>query len=209
MKLNRLITIALLLVSTAAFAQTPARRTIVVRDGKVVSSSEGPLVEPFRIDAEMFGGRRAHLGVSLVDLTDELRTHFGAPKDAGLLVGAVEDGSPADKTGIQTGDIIVSLDGKDVESSSDLRRALREKKEGGTVRIEVLRGRTRQTFVATVVEKDGPRVITPRELEGLRRFEGPEWKGRIETFSTDCGTLQSRIKELETRLKDLEKRLQK
>jgi membrane-associated protease RseP (regulator of RpoE activity) len=208
MKLNRLITIALLLSATAAFAQTPVRRTIVVKDGKVVSSSEGDTVEAFRFDSELFGGKRAHLGVSLVDLSKELRDHFGAPKEAGLLIGSVEDNSPADKAGIKTGDIIISLDGKDVESSSELRRALREKKEGDTVRIEVLRGRARQTFVATVVEREGPRIAFPRELEGLRRFEGPEWKGRIESLG-DCATLQTRIKELETRLKDLEKKLQK
>lgn len=208
MKLNRLITIALLLSSTAAFAQTPVRRTIVVKDGKVVSSSEGDTIEAFRLDSELFGGKRAHLGVSLVDLSKELRDHFGAPKEAGLLVGSVEDNSPADKSGIKTGDIIVSLDGKDVASSSELRRALREKKEGDTVRIEVLRGRARQTFVATVVEREGPRIALPREFVDLRRFEGPEWKGRIESLG-DCATLQSRIKELETRLKDLEKKLQK
>ncbi|MFL6244652.1 MAG: S1C family serine protease [Thermoanaerobaculia bacterium] len=208
MKLIRLLTIALLLSSLSAFAQTPTKRTIVIRDGKVVSSSEGPLTEAFYLDRELFGGKRAHLGVSLVDLTDQLREHFGTPKDAGILVGSVEDGSPADKSGIQTGDIIIGVDGKDVESSSDLRRALREKKEGDTVRIEVMRGRARQTFVATVVEKEGAGLVLPREFEGLRRFEGPEWKGRIESLA-DCATLQSRIKELETRLKDLEKKLQK
>ena len=72
----------------------------------------------------------------------------------------------------------------------------------------MLRGRARQSFVATVVEREGPRIVIPRELEGLRRFEGPEWKARIESLG-DCATLQSRIKELETRLKDLEKKLQK
>lgn len=209
MKLTQLITtIALLLASTAVFADGPVKRTIVIRDGKVVSSSEGDVVEAFRLDADWFGGKRAHLGVSLVDLSDELRDHFGAPKDAGMLVGSVEDNSPADKAGIKTGDIIISLDGKEVESASELRRALREKKDGDTVRVEVLRGRARQTLVATVVEKEGPRVLLPRDFEGLRRFESPEWKARIESLG-DCATLQSRIKELESRLKDLEKKLQK
>jgi membrane-associated protease RseP (regulator of RpoE activity) len=207
MKLTRLtIAITLLLSSLSLFAQKPIARTIVIKDGKVVSSSEGPLTEAFRLDADFFG-KRAHLGVSLVDLNDELREHFGAPKDSGLLVSSVENGSPADKSGIQTGDIIIAIDGKDVESASELRKALREKKDGDTVRVEVLRGRARQTFVATVVEKEGISIL-PREFEGLRRFESPEWRGRIETLG-DCATLQSRIKELETRLKDLEKKLQK
>jgi hypothetical protein len=184
----RLFTIALLLSTTALFADGPVRRTIVVKDGKVVSSTENGHHFPF--DSELFGGKRAYLGVSLVDLTDELREHFGAPKDKGLLVS------------------IVSVDGKDVESSGELRRGLREKKNGDSVRVEVLRGRARQTFVTTVIEREGPRIGFPGNFEGLRRFEGPEWKGRLEAFG-DCANLQSRIKELELRLKDLEKKLQK
>src|SRR5262249_2628786 len=130
-------------------------------------------------------------------------------KDSGLLVSSVEDGSPADKAGIKVGDIIVGIDGKDVESSGDLRRGLRDKKEGDSVRVEVLRGRARQTLVTSVVEREPRRLFVPDVIEGLGRdFGGPEWKARIETLG-DCATLQSRIKELESRLKDLEKKLQK
>lgn len=208
MNLNRLLTIALLLSTTAIFADGPVRRTIVIKDGKVITNTEdGPDILDF--NSELFGGgKRAHLGVRLVDLTDELREHFGAPKDTGLLVASVEDGSPAEKAGIHVGDIIVGVDGKDVDSSSDLRRGLREKKDGDSVRVEVLRGRARQTLAATVVEREGPRMFAPGDLEGLRQFSGPEWKARIETLG-DCASLQGRIKELETRLKDLEKKLQK
>ncbi len=206
---TRLLTIALLLSAllsaSALFADGPVRRTIVIKDGKVVSSTENG--SDVLLNSEFFGGKRAYLGVSLVDLTDELREHLGAPKDTGILVSSVEDASPAGKAGIRVGDIIVGVDGKDVESSGDLRRGLREKKDGDTVRVEVMRGRARQTFVTTVVEREGLRIFGPG-VEGLRRFEGPEWKGRLEAFG-DCANLQSRIKELETRLKDLEKKLQK
>ncbi|MDP9195056.1 MAG: PDZ domain-containing protein [Acidobacteriota bacterium] len=204
----RLLTIALLLSTTALFADGPVKRTIVIKDGKVVSSSEN--MPNLLLDGELFGGKRAYLGVSLVDLTDELREHFGAPKDAGLLVSSVEDGSPAAKAGIRAGDIIVGIDGKDVLSSRDLRGGLREKKDGDTVRVEVLRGRARQTLVTSVVEREGRRLFLPgHTFEGLgRELAGPEWKARIESLG-DCGSLQTRIKELETRLKDLEKKLQK
>ena len=203
---TRLLIIALLLSTTSLFANGPVRRTIVVKDGKVISSTENGA--DVLLNGEFFGGKRAYLGVSLVDLTDELREHLGAPKDTGILVSSVEDGSPAGKAGIRVGDIIVSVDGKDVKSSGDLRRGLREKKDGDTVRVEVMRGRARQTFVTTVAEREGLRIFGPGNMEGLRRFEGPEWKGRLEAFG-DCANLQSRIKELETRLKDLEKKLQK
>ena len=210
----RLLTIVLLLSAllsaSALFADGPVRRTIVIKDGKVVSNTENGPGPGVLLGPEFFGGKRAYLGVSLVDLTDELRDHFGAPKDAGLLVSSVEEGSPAEKAGIKVGDIIVGIDGKDVESSMDLRRGLREKKDGDTVRVEVMRGRARQTFVTSVVEREGRRLFMPGDLvEGLGRELGnPEWKARIESIG-DCASLQTRIKELETRLKDLEKKLQK
>jgi membrane-associated protease RseP (regulator of RpoE activity) len=208
MKITRLLTIAALLTSTAVFADGPVKRTIIIKDGKVVSSNTEGGPEVFQLDGELFGGKRAYLGVRLLDLSDELREYYGAPKDSGLLVASVEDDSPAVKAGIRVGDIIVSVDGKDVESSSDLRRGLRDKKDGDSARIEILRGRARQTVVATVIEREGPRLFPPEALEGLRQFNSPEWKGRIETLG-DCASLQGRIKELESRLKDLEKKLQK
>lgn len=201
MKKTILIAITLL-ISAAAFADAPQRRTLVVRDGKVVAD------ERHAVPFEFFvGGARTYIGVSLVGLSPELREHFGAPKDAGVLVESVQNDSPADKAGIKVGDIVLSVDGKDVKSSADLRSALREKKDGDSARIEVLRGRSRQTFVTTVKERESPRVLQLDELPGV--IGSPEWRARIERLGGDCGDLQGRIKELETRLKDLEKKLQK
>jgi membrane-associated protease RseP (regulator of RpoE activity) len=207
------LTIALsLFITTALAAQTPATprtraRTVVVKDGKVIRA-DGDVI-PFR--HELLGGKRAHLGVSLVDLTAELRDHYGASKDAGVLVGAVEAGSPADKAGVRVGDIILSLDGKDVDSSTDLRLGLSEKKEGDSVRMEVLRGRNRHALVATVVEKEGVRILRGSELRDLPVIlDSPEWRARFESMTpSNCNDLQTRIKELEGRLKELEKKLQR
>jgi membrane-associated protease RseP (regulator of RpoE activity) len=202
MKKTLILAFALLLAASA-FADSPQRqtRTFVVKDGKVITDDIKGV--PF----EMFIGGRTYIGVSLVGLSPELREHFGAPKDSGVLVESVQEDSPADKAGIKVGDIILAVDGKDVKSSADLRTALREKKEGDSVRIEALRGRSRQTFVTTVKERETPRMLQLDELPGV--IGTPEWRARIERFGGDCGDLQGRIKELETRLKDLEKKLQK
>jgi membrane-associated protease RseP (regulator of RpoE activity) len=201
-----ILTVLTLVITTAALAQTPPSprhtRTLVVKDGKVITDERDGV--PFEL---FLGGARSYIGVSLTGLTPELREHFGAPKDAGVLVESVQDDSPADKAGIKVGDIVLAVDGKDVKSSADLRTALREKKEGDSVRIEVLRGRARQTFVTTVKERETPRVFQLDELPGV--MSSPEWRARVQRFGGDCGDLQSRIKELETRLKDLEKKLQK
>ena len=205
--MKKTILIALtLLVAAAALADEPVRktRTLVVKDGKVIHDGEEIPGAPF---AYFLGGSRTYIGVSLAGLSPELREHFGAPKDAGVMVESVQEDSPAEKAGIKVGDIVLSVDGKDVKSSSDLRAALSDKKEGESVRLEVLRGRSRQTIVANVKERETPRTFQLDELPGV--IGTPEWRARIERLGGDCGDLQTRIKELETRLKDLEKKLQK
>jgi len=206
---NRLMAVlAATLFATALLGDEPVRKsigkTIVIRDGKVISSSG----EDLSLDGPLFG-KRAYLGVSLVDISPELREHYGAGKENGVLIDSVADGSPADKAGLKVGDVVVSVDGKDVRWSGDLRRALADKKEGDTVRIEVLRNRARQTLVASVAEREGPRHLISRDPDFKidEMFNSPEWKARIHRFGGDCDDLQNRIKELETRLKDLEKKL--
>lgn len=203
MKIRTFAVLLSLVLTVAAFADGPVRRTVVIRDGKVITDSGDVLA----FNNELFGGKRAWLGVSLIDLTDELRDFYGASKDAGILVGSIADDSPAAKAGVKVGDIIVAVDGNDVESVVDLRRVLREKKEGDSVRLDVLRGKSRQSLVATVVEKEAtPFFVNAAELP--RFFNNPQVRARIESAG-DCASLQSRIRELEGRLKELEKKLAK
>jgi len=200
--------IAILLTGAAAFslyADAPIRRTVIVRDGKVIRDDTDGII---RLDGDLLAGKRAYLGVRLIDLTSDLREHYGATRDAGILVGTIDDGSPAARAGLRVGDIILSVDGKDVESPVDVRRALAGKKEGDSVRVEILRNRNRQMLVAGVEEREGPRLFGPAEFGEFAKQLGPEWRARFENTG-DCASLQSRIKELENRLKDLEKKLQK
>jgi hypothetical protein len=148
--------------------------------------------------------------VSLIDLTSELREHFGGSRDSGVIVGSIEKDSPAEKAGLRVGDIVVAVDGNEIDSSWDLRRALADKKEGETVRIDYVRGRARATAVATLVEREGL-LVAGADFEGLgrtlgRTFAAPEWRARVERMQ-DCDELQTKLKELEARMKDLEKKL--
>lgn len=213
MKARSIVTFTLVLfVATFAFADKRVeKRTIVVKDGKVISTDG----EPFEISNLIFdrdllaGGKRAFLGVSLVDLTPELREHYGAGKDSGVLVGSVEESGPAAKAGVRVGDLIASVDGKDVSSTLQLRKALKDKKEGDAVRLDVLRGRTRQTLVANVVEREATGLFRMADLEALRVAGGPgEWRTRISALP-NCSELEAKIKALESKMKELEKKLEK
>ena len=214
MKIRSILALLLLVVfaTTAAFAQEgkPAHRTLVIKDGKVITDTISGDDDVIRFAERDLFGKRAYLGVSLIDLTPELRDHYGASKEAGILVGSVEANGPADKAGLKVGDIVVSVDGKDVSSSAELRRALRDKKEGDSVRIETLRGRGRQTVVASVVEREGTPFFLRNAGDGLEILRTPaEFRATRMTALPNCLELQTKLRELETKMKDLEKKLQK
>ena len=120
------------------------RIVIVGPDGKEkVIEGPGPMV------------RRGYLGVGLTELTPELRTHFGAPENAGVMVSSVEPGSPADKAGLQVGDILVRLNGAPVASVTDLHRLLTRATVGAAVPVQVVRGT--ELVALTVVLGEVPR----------------------------------------------------
>jgi serine protease Do len=130
--------------------ETVAGRSVkatVVRDGRRIDLTVTPTV-PARADAWLDGDRLrddvesltehlprnfdfefdAHgssrrLGVSVLELTPQLATYFGAP--GGVLVSRVDDGSPAARAGIKPGDVIANVNNEPVKSRQDLLRALR------------------------------------------------------------------------------------
>lgn len=99
-------------------------------------------------------GGGAFLGVELSDLTPELRTHFGVPEDAGVMVGKLVDGSPAFRAGLEVGDIVTAVDGEPVASPSALARAIRGHEDGETVVLEVWRDGQMQKISATLEERE-------------------------------------------------------
>lgn len=188
----------LLIAATTLFAGEPERRVVIVRDGNVL------------LDDVLPAGPRAYLGVTLVQLTPELREFFGTPKDAGVLVSSVGDNSPASKAGVRVGDIILSVNGKSVDDTWDVSRAMRELKNGDTVRVEVLRGKAKQTIVATAEERSGRDMIRALNLDRFERdfglLNGGEWHASV-SAPADVEALRIRIRELESKMRELQKRL--
>jgi serine protease Do len=82
---------------------------------------------------------RGWLGIGIQELTKELAESFGMKNTNGALVASVEKGSPAEKGGLQVGDVITSFSGKTIESSSDLPRIVAATAPGKSVPVMVLR----------------------------------------------------------------------
>ncbi len=82
---------------------------------------------------------RGWLGVVIQELSKELAESFGMKNTNGALVAGVEKNGPADKGGLEAGDVITKFDGKTIVASSDLPRVVGTVKPGKTVIVEVLR----------------------------------------------------------------------
>jgi len=102
-------------------------------------------------------GKGGFLGVATTELTAELRSHFGVPEDAGVLVAKVVDESAAANAGVQVGDILTAVSGNAVESTGDLIHAVGELEPGSAVDLELWRDGTLQTLSATLGERAQPR----------------------------------------------------
>jgi len=89
---------------------------------------------------------RGYLGVGIQDVTDQMRGALGlADNFKGAFVGEITAGGPAEKAGLKAEDIVTSLNGRAIESSTALTRAVGQAKVGDNLRLEILREGRRMT----------------------------------------------------------------
>jgi S1-C subfamily serine protease len=94
--------------------------------------------------------RRGRLGVSIQDLTPDLAAALSLDVDRGAVVSQVEPGSPAAEAGIRAGDVVVELNGRAVQGSTDFRNRIGLVPVGETVSLAIVRDGRRQTVTAKV-----------------------------------------------------------
>jgi serine protease Do len=95
---------------------------------------------------------RGRIGVVIQPLTKELADGFGMSKPQGALVNSIEKGGPADKAGIEAGDVILRFDGKPVNTSEDLPRIVGGTKPGSRVTVQVWRNKATRDLQVAVAE---------------------------------------------------------
>jgi serine protease Do len=128
-----------------------------------------PIDEAVRVADQLRGsGRvtRGRIGVQIDQVNKEVAEAIGLGRPQGALVRGVEAGAPAEKAGIEAGDIILKFDGKAIEKSSDLPRLVGNTKPGSRASVTVFRRGSQRELSVTVAELEPER--------SSRRAQAPE-----------------------------------
>ena len=127
-----------------------------------------PIDEAIRVSDQLRSqGRvsRGRIGVTIDQVSKEVAESLGLGKSTGALVKAVEAGAPADKAGVEPGDVILKFDGRVIEKSMDLPRFVGSTKPGTRSALTVLRkGATRElqvTIAEIESEKAEAKAVAP------------------------------------------------
>jgi len=147
------------------------------------------------------------MGLTLMDLNEQLAEYFGAPKGQGLLVQEVEEGSSAAKAGVKAGDVLMRIGTRSIENMNDVSRAFRKYDEGEKVEIEVLRKGSKKTMSFEIEEDEdawGAVVPTPSEFPLLEKFEFDN-----DNFKNDFEfRIRPKLRELEYKIRTLAPRME-
>lgn len=130
---------------------------------------------------------RGRIGVQIDQVTKDVAESIGLGKAQGALVRGVESGAPADKAGIEAGDIIIKFDGKPIEKASDLPRMVGNVKPGTKAVVTVFRRGATKDLPITIAEVEAekparkasgseltPPVAGPAQALGLAISEVPD-----------------------------------
>ncbi|MEG1610367.1 MAG: DegQ family serine endoprotease [Bilophila sp.] len=97
---------------------------------------------------------RGWIGVTIQDLDDNGAKALGLTESKGALIGSVLSGEPADKAGMKDGDVVIEVNGKPVEDSSALLRAIATEAPGSNVKLTVLRGGEKKELTVQLGERN-------------------------------------------------------
>ncbi|EJE54212.1 periplasmic serine protease, Do/DeqQ family [Acidovorax sp. CF316] len=114
-----------------------------------------PMDEAIRVSEQLrSSGRvtRGRIGVQIGNVSKDVAETIGLGKAQGALVTGVESGSPADKAGVEAGDIITRFDGKPIEKVADLPRLVGNTKPGTKSAISVFRRGSSRDLSITIAE---------------------------------------------------------
>ena len=113
------------------------------------------VADQLRTNGKMTRGR---IGVALGEMTKEVAESLGLGKPRGAYVRNVEPGGPAANGGIESGDVILSFNGREIAKSTDLPRVVGETKPGTTATVQVWRKGATRDLTVTVIDTEAQAV---------------------------------------------------
>jgi serine protease Do len=116
---------------------------------------------------------RGYLGVQIQPLTKELAQGFGLSTERGALVASTQDGTPAEKAGLKSGDVITAVDGEPVANARELTRKIGALKPGAKAEITYLRDGKERTATVALASQPGEKeakAAPSRSDDGLPRL---------------------------------------
>jgi serine protease Do len=129
---------------------------------------------------------RGRIGVVIQPLTKELADGFGLARPQGALVNSVEKGGPADKAGVEAGDVILRFDGKAVASSGDLPRLVGATRPGAKVTMQIWRNKSARDMQVVVAEMQDERAARLSRRSGKPPAALPSQYGLALSDLTDA-----------------------
>lgn len=96
------------------------------------------------------------MGIVYVPVTDVLQKEMALSDKKGVFINGVDDNSPAGKAGLQSGDVLRKIDGHDINTEADVTKALKGKKVGDSIQLEIMRNNALKK-AATIKLRDRPK----------------------------------------------------
>jgi S1-C subfamily serine protease len=130
-----------------------------------------------------------HGGLTVSEITPDLRVHFGAPESAGVLVTRVEGGSLAAEAGLRVGDVLVGVNDREIRTERDLR-------------VNLVRWNSRTPLTFRVIRGHEPVLLDAPPPKS------PPAPFMIDAHQLDVKRLETEIERLERRLSELRQQLE-
>jgi len=102
---------------------------------------------------------RGRIGVQIQEVNQALANSFGLPKTQGALISGVEPGSPADKAGLKSGDVVLGVNGKEVTQLGQLSGEIAGMKPGSSAKLDVWRNGARTNVDVKVGQLEEPQNV--------------------------------------------------
>ncbi|MCZ8251049.1 MAG: DegQ family serine endoprotease [Hylemonella sp.] len=156
-----------------------------------------PIDEAMRVSEQLrASGRvtRGRIGVQIDQVTKEVAEAIGLGKPQGALVRGVEAGAPAEKAGVEAGDIIIKLDGKAIEKSTDLPRMVGSLKPGSRATLTVFRRGATKDLTVTIGEFEAEKPVARKAQDDKPRTAAAAALGLTVTELTEAQKKDLKLK---------------